>query len=146
MRKIKDVVITEDGRDKGKVYRLTEKDAMTAWKWGIRAMLALTKTGVEVPDEVMKMGVVGILAVGLYRLQFIAWGDMEPLIDEMMTCVKIMPTPSRPDVIRELFPDDIEEVSTLTTLGKEVFELHTGFFPNANPSLSRTGAAAGETP
>lgn len=139
MRKTKDVTITDDGRDKGKVYRLTEKDALTAWKWGIRAMLALTRTGVQIPDEIMKMGIVGILAVGLYRLQFIAWGDMEPLIDEMMGCVTFVPSPN---IVRALFPDDIEEIGTYTALSKEVFELHTGFFPNALPSTSPADGAA----
>jgi hypothetical protein len=138
-RKVKNVTIVDEGRDKGKVFVLTEKDALTAWKWGIRAMLAITKTGVQIPDEMMKMGVVGILAVGLYRLQFISWSDMEPLINEMLTCVQMMPTPDRPNILRPLFPDDIEEVSTLTTLGKEVFELHTGFFPKEMPSTSPLG-------
>ena len=146
MRKRKDVRIVdgtkETNRDFGKVYVLTEKDAISAWKWGLRAMGAIVRTGVQIPDEIARMGVVGVLVVGFYRLGYIPWPDLEPLVDEMLTCVQIMPTPSVPNVVRPLMPEDIEEPTTLSTLVREVFELHAGFFPKETPSTSPPEGAA----
>jgi hypothetical protein len=131
MRKTINVTIQEQGRDLGKVFVLTEKSAIEADKWGIRALLALSKSGVPIPSEFMEMGIIGVLAVGVHRLAGVSFGDLEPLLDEMLTCVEVMPTPGRPDIIRKLLPDDIEEVKTLQTLRMEVFRIHTGFSPPA---------------
>jgi hypothetical protein len=150
MRKTINVTIQAEGRDHGKVFVLTEKSAVEADKWGIRAMLALSKSGVPIPPEFLEMGIIGILAVGIHRLAGVSFADLEPLLDEMLTCVQVMPTPERPEIIRALMPDDIEEVKTLTTLRLEVFRLHTGFSlpakapgapsasAGANPSNTRT--------
>ena len=137
------VTIADEGRDKGKVFKLTEAPAVQADKWGIRAMLALNRTGSRIPDEIMKLGLVGVLVVGVHKLQGVAWSDLEPLLDEMMGCVMIVPTPSAPNIVRKLFPEDIEEVSTLSTLRREVFTLHTGFTKPDAPSKSPDAAAGG---
>ena len=138
------VTIDEPGRDLGKVYKIIEAPAIQADKWGIRAMLALNRNGAQIPDEIMKLGLIGVLVVGVHKLKGVLWEDLEPLIDEMMGCVEIVPTPSQRNVTRKLFtsPDDIEEVSTLSTLRMEVFKLHTGFMEAASPSKSQGGAAA----
>jgi hypothetical protein len=141
MRKTINVTIQDEGRDKGKVFVLTEKPAIQTDKWGVRAMLALSKSGVPIPPEFMEMGIIGVLAVGVHRLAGVSFADLEPLLDEMLTCVQIMPTPERPDIIRKLLPDDIEEVKTLQTLRMEVFRLHTGFSPPAKAPGSPTASA-----
>jgi hypothetical protein len=141
MRKSIPVTIQDEGRDKGKVFVLTEKSAIEADKWGIRAMLALSKSGVPIPAEFMEMGIIGVLAVGIHRLAGASFADVEPLLDEMLTCVEIMPTPERPDIVRKLLPDDIEEVKTLQTLRMEVFRLHTGFSPPAKAPGSPIASA-----
>ena len=145
MRKTTNVTIPDKGRDKGKVFVITEKSAIEADKWGIRALLALSKSGVPIPPEFMEMGIIGVLAVGIHRLAGVSFGDLEPLLDEMLTCVEIVPTPGRPDVIRKLMTDDIEEVKTLQTLRMEVFRLHTGFSPPAKAPES-PNASAGANP
>ncbi|CCE07598.1 conserved hypothetical protein [Bradyrhizobium sp. STM 3843] len=145
MRKTSNITIQDEGRDKDKVFVLTEKPAIEADKWGIRALLALSKSGVPIPPEFMEMGIIGVLAVGVHRLAGVSFTDLEPLLDEMLTCVQIMPTPERPDIIRKLLPDDIEEVKTLQTLRMEVFRLHTGFSPPAKAPVSPT-APAGANP
>jgi hypothetical protein len=133
-RKIITVTIADEGRDKGKAFQITEADAIRADKWGIRAMLALNKSGADIPDEIMKMGIVGILVIGIHKLRGVSWSDLEPLLDELMTCVKIVPTPSVPNVVRDLYPEDIEEILTLAVLRKETFALHMGFSPPGAPS------------
>ena len=145
MRKELFVTIVDEGRDHGKVYKITEAHAVHADKWGIRAMLALNRNGAQIPDEIMKLGLIGVLVVGVHKLKGVAWEDLEPLIDEMMTCVEMVPTPSQRNVVRKLFidPNDIEEVSTLSTLRMEVFKLHVDFTRPVAESRSQ-GEAAGD--
>lgn len=141
------VTIVEDGRDKGKCFKITEAPAVQTDKWGLRAMLALNRNGAQIPDEIMKLGLVGVLVVGVHKLRGVLWEDLEPLIDEMMACVQIVPTPSQPNIVRGLFadPNDIEEVSTLSTLRMEVFKLHTGFTGPAARSKSLDAAAGDQS-
>lgn len=139
-RKALTVKLTEapdDDRDRGKVFVLTEMDALAAWKWGIKALGAMVRHGAEIPDEITKMGIIGVLALGVFRIGYIPWPDLEPLLDELMTCVAFMPDPTRPDVTRKLFPGDIEEPTTYNRLAQEVFALHTGFFPGGDRSTYR---------
>ncbi|HEY6019609.1 MAG TPA: hypothetical protein VIY48_06835, partial [Candidatus Paceibacterota bacterium] len=55
----------------------------------------------------------------------------KPLLDRMMECVQIIPDPSKPNVVRSLIDDDIEEVSTRLMLRKETFQLHASFLKTA---------------
>lgn len=133
MRKTADITITDEGRDKGKVFRLREMSAMQAEKWAARALLALAKSGVDIPDEISEMGMAGMVALGIKSLVGVSFRDAEPLLDEMLGCIKIVPDPARPQIERPLIDGDIEEVRTLVTLRKEVFTLHTGFSLPAAP-------------
>jgi hypothetical protein len=126
-RKVFNLTIADEGRDKGKVFVLTEPSAVEIDKWANRAHHALVKSGGDIPDEVVQMGIIGLLAIGPNRLMHVPWPDLEPLLDELLRCVQIMPDPATPNVVRKLFPNDIEEVSTLRTIRKQVFVLLTGF-------------------
>lgn len=143
-RKEVTVTIVDEGRDQGKIFRLTEKSAIDIDKWANRAIHSIVRAGGVLPDEIQKMGIIGILAVGMHRLMHIPWSELEPLLDELLTCVQIVPTPSQPNVVRKLFPNDIEEVQTLRTLREQVFILHTSFILPVDASKS-PGAAAGAT-
>lgn len=139
MRKTKIVTITDSGRDQGKAFLLTEMPASKAEKWAARAILALAKSGVEIPKNIEKGGVAGIAVLGLKALMTMNFTDAEPLLDEMMQCVQAVPNPAMPNVIRPLIEDDIEEVSTRVSLRAEVFALHTNFsLPGAKSTLSTT--------
>ena len=140
MRRTKTVTITAQNRDHGKNFLLTEMPAARAEKWAARAFLALAKSGVELPDSTTTNGMAGFATVGFEAIGKLDWADAEPLLDEMMTCVQIVPSPN---IVRALVPgaDDIEEVSTLFTLRKELLELHLGFSLAASPSTSESEAA-----
>lgn len=134
-RKTKVVKIDDNNRDKGKVFVITEMGALRIEKWAWRAFLALTKSGVEVSPDLQSSGMRGIMTLGLKALATgIAFEDAEPLMDELLDCVKIMPNPADPSVVRELVfdlenpdGDDIQEASTLLKLRAEVFNLHVDF-------------------
>lgn len=133
MRKTLDVVIADENRDQGKVFFITEMPASQSEKWAFRAIAALAKSGVELPDDVQTMGMAAIAAMGFQALAGINFADAEPLLDEMMACVEIVPEPSKAQVRRPLIETDAEEVLTRLRLRRAVFELHTGFFTKGAP-------------
>lgn len=126
MRKTIIVTIDSPGRDVGKIFHLRELSATQAEAWGTRLMLALSRAGVEVPENFFAMGMAGVAVMGLKAMGGLSWDVAKPLLDEMMTCVQIQPSPSQP-VVRALIEDDIEEVATRIRLREEVITLHTGF-------------------
>jgi hypothetical protein len=139
-RKVKDVAITLENRDTGKTFRITEMPAVQAEKWAARALLAMSRSGVEIPEEAMTAGAATLLAAGLRSFTSMAFEDAEQLLDEMFDCVQFVPDPKQPLVTRALIDDDIDEVATRLLLRGEVIEVHTGFSVTA--TLSTLGAAA----
>lgn len=137
MRKTKIVQITDDNRDKGKVFLLTEMSAMQVEKWAARAFLAVTRAGVEVPPDLMGSGIAGLMTLGIKSLMAgLDFVDVEPLMDEMIGCVRFVPNFAKnPEVVRPLIADpanpdgdDIQEAATLLRLRAEVINLHVDFF------------------
>lgn len=124
-RRTKTVTIKSDAsnRDAGKSFHLTEMPAMQAEKWAARAMSALLRSGVHVPDEIVSRGLAGIAMVGLKGLMGLSFADAEPLMDEMFTCIQRV----EQAVTRKLVENDIEEVTTILQLRSEVIDLHVGF-------------------
>jgi hypothetical protein len=120
------VVIDAEGRDKGKIFRLTELPAEQGEEWATRLLLALGKSGVEVPEGVFSMGMAGLAAVGIRAMGGLPWEVAKPLMQEMMACVQIQPGPDA-RIVRRMIPDDIEEVATRLRLRDEVINLHLGF-------------------
>ncbi len=142
------VVATQDGRDAGKAFLITEMSARQAEKWAAKAFLALAKSGADVPDDLAGAGIVGLVTVSLKMFGGMSFADAEPLMDEMATCWRMVPDPNRPDITRPLMPDgsDIEEVRTYLRLRRETLELHTGFkWADVRSKSAQASAAAGTT-
>lgn len=135
MRKTKIVTIENEGRDKGKSFLILEKSAWDQERWAMRLLLALGKAGVDIPDEALTAGVAGIMAAGLSSIARLSPVDAEPLMEDMMECVSMVPDVTKRDPMnpenpfsRPLVRDgDIEELGTLIRLRAEVAELHVGF-------------------
>ena len=127
-RKVKEVVITAEGRDQGKTFVITEMPADQAERWALRALLALQAAGVSLPDGFEAAGMAGVAFAGLSALNRIRYEDIAPLLQEMMGCVKYRHRPgqdAQPLAVGE--ECQVEEVATLLQLRAEVLELHTGF-------------------
>lgn len=133
--------VTDDGRDKGKVFVLTELPASQAESWALRSLLALMSGGVEVPAGFERMGMAAMAEVGIKALSQLKWEVAEPLLNEMWQCVQVMPDPARPHVVRRLIEEDIEEVMTRVKLRAEIWKLHTGFLKAVAPSISVEASA-----
>lgn len=142
-----DVIIDDEGRDKGKHFRITELSAMQGAKWAMRALFSLGRAGIEVPADLAGGGMQSIAYFGAQVLQTMRFEDAEPLLDEMMGCVQILPDPRHPTVIRPLIMngtgDDIEEMTTIFRLQKDAIGLHLDFFIRGTPS---TGGTPGTPP
>lgn len=127
-RRTKEVTITEDNRDNGKRFLITEMSAVATEDWAARLLLALTSNGFEIPQAIANAGIAGVASLGIPTiLKGLKYEDAKPLLKEMLDCVQFKPDPNRPDYVRKLINEDVEEVGTLLKLRAEVFTLHTGF-------------------
>lgn len=134
-RKTSRFTVTDEGRDKGKVFMLTELPASESERWAIRAFLALAKNGVELPEGIQEAGFAGLASYGLSLIGKLPFEDASVLMDEMFRCVQAVPDPSK-DFARSLVEDDIEEVATRIKLRVAVFKLHADFSKAAARSTS----------
>lgn len=138
----KDEIVTvpawDGGRDGGKQFLIKEMSSMRAEKWAYRAVLVIESSGQSIPPNVKGLGMVGIAILGLniFLQGRIDPVKLEPLMDEMMTCVKFIRDPSVRDtttgdpIATDLVSDDdIEDVKTRLWLRSEVLRVHTGFSP-----------------
>lgn len=123
--------IATHGRDEGKHFLITEKDAFSAEKWAMRVTMAAMAAGVEVPDKSELQGAGGLISLALNLLARVKWETAEPLLDEMMQCVEFIPDPLKPFVKNAFLSTAIEEVQTIVELRREIIALHTDFFTRA---------------
>lgn len=135
-RKTSRYQVTDEGRDKGKVFLLEEMPASKSERWALRAFLAMAKNGVELPDGIEAAGFAGLSSYGLSLIGKLPFEDADVLMDEMFGCVKILPDPSHSDFARSLVEDDIEEIATRLKLRVAVFKLHADFSAAAARSTS----------
>ena len=130
-RRTQTVTVSAEGRDHGKSFVLTEMSAADAEEWGMRIFLALTRSGIDIPGDVVSGGmaaVAGVLPGIMANLLLngvgsLHYDEIRPLLAQMMDCVEA----KEEKAVRALTPDDIEEVGTRLFLRGEVFKLHTGF-------------------
>lgn len=131
-RKEKDVSIdSTSSRDHGKRFHIKEMSTYQSERWAFRAILALTKQGVEIPDEIIAdPTLAGIAYMGVRQLGKLDELTALSLLDEMMGCVTIIPDPDRPEFRRAIVEGDdgdIEELPTRLKLRMEVVSIHLGF-------------------
>lgn len=148
-RKTLRVTITDEGRDKGKTFVLSELPADQAERWFIRALLGLAQSGADISPEQMAGGASAFAALGVQALGGIAWPTLEPLLDEMFDCIACQVAANVP--LQSITPginSQIEEVRTRFLLRVAVLELHIGFsLPVVTPTsgLQLQGPAGEES-
>ena len=99
MRKEKQIVIEDEGRDKGKIFILHEMPADAAEWWAIRAFKALAKAGVDVGDDAAGMQQLSARGI-LQSLSQVDERDLKTLLDEMWACIAFQPDPKNPQFTR----------------------------------------------
>jgi hypothetical protein len=155
-RKTKLVTITAPGRDKSKQFLITEMAADQGERWAMRALLALSRGGIEIPEGLFEQGFAGLasvlpyaLVIGLRSLHGAQWAEVEPLLEEMMNCVQWVPpgTNADPALLQPIWPGanaQTEEVGTRLLLRREVLGLHMD--PSLADALSTSGANPASAP
>lgn len=141
--KTKQITI-ENGRDKGRVFLITEMSAAHADNWAMRALIALANGGVDLGDLSPQQGMIGMVRVALDALGRLKADDAIPLLNELLDCVQIIPEGGQPRPLNMDF-NDVEDFTTLWRLRKEVFALHTDFLQHAFGKTTESeeeGAAA----
>lgn len=136
--------VEEEGRDKGKHFLITEMLSSKGEKWAYRALLALINSNVQLPKGFENTGWAGLAHVGLQGLTGLPWHLAEPLLQELQSCVQIIPDYPKFNIPRALEDGDgepgsgdldIEEVKTRVALRWEVIKLHLDFSPAVMQSL-----------
>lgn len=118
------------GRDKGKVFLLTEMPAVQADDWVTQAQFLIAQATRECD------------ALGLAEddpLRLVAQGRAfkDPSLKAWWSCVAYQHNPKHaPQPIVQGPACQIDEIATINTLLREVYELHTGFFSPDDPSTS----------
>lgn len=137
-------VVESEGRDKGKAFLITEMFSSKGEKWAYRALLALINTNVQLPNGFELTGMAGLAQVGMQGLTGLPWHLAEPLLNELQSCVQIIPDYPKFNMPRPLEDGegepgsgdlDIDEVQTRMQLRLEVFKLHVDFSAAAIQSL-----------
>jgi hypothetical protein len=146
MRKTASYTVTQEGRDLGKRFLITEMGAAQGESWAARALLALMANNAEIPENFAELGMAGLAELGLRALSSLRWEVLSPLLEEMMACVQIIPDAKKTQVVRSLIEDDIEEIATRLSLRLEWWELHMGFLQAVAPSILGHGPAAKDAP
>ena len=137
-------ITIENGRDKGRVFLITEMSAAHADNWAMRALIALANGGVDLGGLSPQQGMMGMAGVALDALGRLKADDAIPLLNELLDCVQIIPEGGRPRPLNMDF-NDVEDFTTLWRLRKEVFALHTDFLQHAFGKTTESeeeGAAA----
>jgi hypothetical protein len=148
MREVKRITIEAVGRDKGKVFEITEMPADQGERWATRAILALANAGSKLPEGALNAGMAGlelswrnVFVTGVMALQGLRDAEARPLLDELKLCVKWCPPGEVPPQV--IFPgvnSQVEEIATFYTLYFEALQLHLGF------SLADILSTTGTTP
>jgi hypothetical protein len=122
-----ELTITASGRDKDKVFIIHEMSADQGERWAIRAIQLIARNGsLEVPDDAH--GFAAFASVGIKALSQAPYEALQPLLDEMMTCVRYKHTTTAPE--QPIYSGDmcqIEEIATFIEIRRAWFELHMGF-------------------
>lgn len=126
-RRHEKVVIEREGRDRGKIFWITEMSASGGEYWAGRLLTMLAAGNHEVPPGFFQLGFEGCAAwIAVHGIGGIDWVTAKPLLDEMMDCITIQPEASR-NVTRALLEEDIEEITTRLILREAWFDTHLGF-------------------
>ena len=128
--------VTDENRDKGKVFIITEMSPRAGHSWATRALFAIMNGGVDIGEGTLNGGFAELASVGLKALGKVNPQIGQPLFEELLTCVQVMPDPSKPSLLRDDWEADVEETATFFKLQYEVLKLHTGFSMPVAQSIS----------
>jgi hypothetical protein len=131
MRKTQRIVITNVGRDRGKIFHIKEMPALQIERWTERLFQTLTFEGVEIPEETLVSGFLGFTTEWIRWLSHLRIWELQPFLLEMDECITRQPRLENPET-RPLIncnsdEDDVQEWMTWLTLRINAVWLHADF-------------------
>jgi hypothetical protein len=123
-RKTVNYVVTTEGRDKGKVFVITEMPSAEIERWAMRLLIGLGKNGVSLPGVSVNSGFIAIAAILWTLIAQLPFEEADFLMNWMMQRVQI----NEGKICRDLAEDDIEEGETRLAIREEWGKLHSDFF------------------
>ncbi len=130
-------------RDHGLTFKITEKTALAAERWAIKAGNLLVSAGADVgkitgiaslsrSDKFKRFATAGFQALGGLDMDL-----TDSVLQDMLLGVEVVPEAGmRTNMGRKLNENDIRELPTLFMLRMEVIDLQMGFSETADPSTS----------
>jgi hypothetical protein len=121
-------VVTDENRDKGKEFIITEMSAWDADELAQDIFRAMGDSDFSaIPADVIAMGCAGLATVGLSVLSAASPDVSRNLRDRLLQTVQIVITHEGSRQVRQVKPIDFEEVSTIRTLMDQVFRVNFDF-------------------
>ena len=131
------VRIDDEGRDKGKLFKITEMSAYDAEQWSWQVLFAMERAGIDVGERGLGGGLASVAALGVNNMLRTAPADMMPLLDRFLRCIELAPDPKHKDALREVdWIEDLEEADTIKRLRFDALRLHINFTQPDVPSDS----------
>lgn len=139
----KRLITIDKGKDAGKVFEVSQMPVSRLEKWSARALIVLFAG--DIPLELKDISAVSnsaALAAGvLSGLGALDWEKVEPLYDELLSCISVVPDPARPNVVVPLNASNLDahiaEIGTIIKLRGEVLAVNLDFFGGENGLFSR---------
>ncbi len=139
MRRKQLVKISDEGRDQGKTFVITEMPSDVGERWASQVLYLFAQAGVNVPDNAKGAGMAGLAATTGVDFLTIAQERalLDPSLDSMWDYVEYLHNPQHPpQKIQAGDACQIEEIRTRKKLREEVLRLHLGFFQDASSPTS----------
>ena len=126
----KEIVITLQDGENSLNFRIKQMSASQLESWIIRALLALGKGGMQVPDGAdIKAAGAYLARNGLSALGGLSYDEVKPLLDEMLGCCwHITGANSATQLSPETVDGIIGDVKNLLKLRIEAAKLNLGFW------------------
>lgn len=121
MRKEVEITI-EEGRDKGKTFKITEMSATQADRWTLKVLCLFGKGGI-VLEELAKMDFNIIIKI----MGDISYDMAEPLLDELLECASFKKDGVYVPMKGSMIESVVEDFRTLYRLRIEALQLVLGF-------------------
>lgn len=131
MRKEVEITI-EQGRDKGKTFKITEMGAVQMDSWAIKALCLLGKSGVTLEQ----LGSLDMNAI-FQLLGNLGYEWSKPLMDELLECASFKKDGAYVPMKGSMIDSVVEDVSTLFRLKMEALTLNLGFLDLGDESKSK---------
>lgn len=131
MRKEVEITI-EEGRDKGKTFKITEMSAVQMDRWATKALCLFGKGGVTL-EELGKLDMSALLKV----LGELGYDLSEPLLNELLECASFKKDGVFVPMKGAMVDSVVEDFKTLFRLRMEALSLNLGFLDGGDESKSK---------